>query len=278
MPAPFAPSRQSSARDPRRTRRRRRPSPSTSAQPPVPPVVLRPAARSRAWYTSSRLRIVSTSSSTRWISAASGWSSQCPPSSAAPPARLYARWHTGHSSRVDSRVDHLLRRRREFSTRVERRARAGEHRVERLGLRHRARKAVEDEPARSVRLSQPLLDDADHDVVGHQQPGVHPLLRAVEPERRPVLHRLAQDLAGRDLRDAEASRASRRPCVPLPAPGARAAPAASLRRLPAAPDPALLHEPLVVPHQQVRLDLLQRVERHADHDQDAGAAEVRTAG
>ena len=37
-----------------------------------------------------------------------------------------------------------------------------------------------------------------------------------------------------------------------------------------------LHETVVVPHQQVRLDLLQRVERHAHDDQQARAAEVGT--
>src|SRR3954470_13955314 len=31
--------------------------------------------------------------------------------------------------------------------------------------------------------------------------------------------------------------------------------------------PGLLQEPLVVPHHHLRLDLLHRVERHADHDQ-----------
>ena len=43
--------------------------------------------------------------------------------------------------------------------------------------------------------------------------------------------------------------------------------------LPPRPQTALLHEAVVVPHQQVRLDLLQRVQRDADDDQQAGAAE-----
>src|SRR5256886_10398110 len=68
------------------------------------------------------------------------------------------------------------------------------------------------------------------------------------------------------------------PWVPLPDPGAPrrrtnkgSAPephAAGPASAPAAP-----HEPVVVPQQQVLLHLLDRVERHADHDQQGRAAE-----
>src|SRR5262249_24569878 len=71
------------------------------------------------------------------------------------------------------------------------------------------------------------------------------------------------------------SSASRRPCVPLPTPGG---PSSTMRTfvlhpLPAA-NPAALHETFVVRHEQVRLHLLQRVQRDADDDQHRGAAEA----
>ena len=46
--------------------------------------------------------------------------------------------------------------------------RCGEHGVERLGLRNRARKAVEHGALGAVRLVVALGDDADDDLVGHQ--------------------------------------------------------------------------------------------------------------
>ena len=60
-------------------------------------------------------------------------------------------------------------------------------------------------------------------------------------------------------------RRSRSACVPFPAPGG---PSRTRLQL------GSLEEALVVAHHQLRLELLHRVERHADHDQDRGAAEV----
>src|SRR6185436_19501397 len=67
--------------------------------------------------------------------------------------------------------------------------------------------------------------------------------------------------------------------VPFPAPGGpRRTIRAPSRRLPssAAPptDPSLLHEPLIVAHHELALDLLDRVHRDADHDEERRAAEV----
>ena len=39
--------------------------------------------------------------------------------------------------------------------------------IERFGLRHGARKTVEDEPVRRVRLIEPIGNDPDHDLVRH---------------------------------------------------------------------------------------------------------------
>src|SRR5688500_11764804 len=84
--------------------------------------------------------------------------------------------------------------------------------------------------------------------------------------------------------------ASRAACVPLPEPGA---PKSRTREgMPLgvmsfgamsgdlagsaspATDPPALHEPLVVAHHELALDLLQEVHRHADDDEQRGAAEV----
>ena len=46
---------------------------------------------------------------------------------------------------------------------------------------------------------------------------------------------------------------------------------------PPAADPRLLHEAVVVPHDQLRFDLLHRVHRHADDDQQRRAAEEERA-
>src|SRR4051794_12374191 len=70
--------------------------------------------------------------------------------------------------------------------------------------------------------------------------------------------------------------------VPLPEPGG---PTSTIFRAPAAAadagvsaasptDTAFLHEPLVVAHHELALDLLNRVHRDAHHDEERGAAEV----
>ena len=100
-------------------------------------------------------------------------------------------------------------------------------------------------------------------------------------ERRPGLHRLAQDVAGRDLRHPVLRRQPLR--LRALARSRRAEHDDVQRRLhcgrhrhsetPSASNPRLLHEPIVVPHDELRLDLLHRVHRHADDDQQRRAAE-----
>src|SRR4029077_12850363 len=58
-------------------------------------------------------------------------------------------------------------------------------------------------------------------------------------------------------------------CVPFPAPGGP-----SMTRFNSDNTPRLLQEALVTSHHQLRLELLHRFERDADHDQDRGPAEV----
>src|SRR5262249_7595003 len=75
--------------------------------------------------------------------------------------------------------------------------------------------------------------------------------------------------------------ASRSACVPLPAPGGPSITRFSdivskvvppLRPSPA--NPRFLHEAIVVPHDQLALDLLHGIHGHANHNQQRGAAEV----
>src|SRR2546427_246838 len=67
-----------------------------------------------------------------------------------------------------------------------------------LRLRRGARKTVEDRAGLRLRAVQLLLDHAEYDAVGHQLAFVVVLLE-LEPERRPVLHRLPDQITGGDL-------------------------------------------------------------------------------
>ena len=74
--------------------------------------------------------------------------------------------------------------------------------VERLGLDDGAREAVEQEAVARVVLLEALDDDPDDHVVGHELAGVHEAL-GLGAQRAAVLDGQAQDVAGRDVREAE---------------------------------------------------------------------------
>src|SRR5579871_669268 len=74
--------------------------------------------------------------------------------------------------------------------------------LQRIGLRDRAGETIEQIAVGAIGLLQPLLHQADDDVVGHQAAGVHDGLGG-DAEGRARLHRRAQHLAGRNLRNAE---------------------------------------------------------------------------
>ena len=74
--------------------------------------------------------------------------------------------------------------------------------VERLGLADRAREAVEDRPAAGVRPAEPPLEHAQRGRVRHELAGVDELGDLVA-ERRVAPDLLAEEVAGRDLGDAE---------------------------------------------------------------------------
>ena len=75
--------------------------------------------------------------------------------------------------------------------------------IQRLRLRHRARKTVEDKAFLRVRLIQPIGNDPDHDVVRHQAAAGHDV-PGLEADRRLRRHRGAQQFAGRELDNAVA--------------------------------------------------------------------------
>jgi hypothetical protein len=70
--------------------------------------------------------------------------------------------------------------------------------VERVGLRRRPRKPVEHEAGHRVGPRQPLADDADDQVVADELAAPHHLLD-LPAEIGPAVHRLAQDVPGRNL-------------------------------------------------------------------------------
>ena len=100
--------------------------------------------------------------------------------------------------------DDRFRRDRDFEHVIER------HQCtpQRFGLRQCPRETVEEITARAVCLLQPVLDQSDDDVVGHQRSGGHHLLRS-ESEWRSRGHRSAQHVAGGNLRNSERFRDER---------------------------------------------------------------------
>src|SRR6266568_2481561 len=73
-----------------------------------------------------------------------------------------------------------------------------EHAIERVRLRHRARKAIEDEAPARIGLVDARGDDRHHHVVGHEFAARHHLL-GVHADRRAGLGRGTQHLTGRKL-------------------------------------------------------------------------------
>src|SRR6266540_5967352 len=172
-----------------------------------------------------------------------------------------------------------------------------EEQIEVLRLRGRSRVAVEDEARRDVGAAEPLLHHLVRDVVGDEPADVHDGLDLLADGGAARLV-VAEHVARRDVLDAELGReqlrlralaGTRRPekdedhVRPPKREGARltARPAASrvgdlARREAATADAgaAGAGEALVVAGDEMPLDLLHGVERHADHDQERRPAEV----
>jgi hypothetical protein len=76
----------------------------------------------------------------------------------------------------------------------------GQHAIERLGLRHGAREAVEDKAVRAIRLGDPRCQHLDNYVVGNELAGFHDHLDS-RSERAARDNRGSQHVAGRELHD-----------------------------------------------------------------------------
>ena len=118
-------------------------------------------------------------------------------------------WYIAPQSRQVRRPDEPLARARRAAPRAAPRASSGlprlrEHRVERLGLRDRAREAVEDEAAPRSRAARGApRPRRSRPSSGTSLPRPCSRLRLACRARVPARDRVAQHVAGRDLRDAE---------------------------------------------------------------------------
>ena len=90
----------------------------------------------------------------------------------------------------------------QFEHHVERRAAIGQQLVERLSLLHIARESVEQTALLQTRVIQALVDNLEHEFIGHQFAGLHVTLRLLA-KLRPLTDRLAEHVAGRHVGDAK---------------------------------------------------------------------------
>ena len=88
----------------------------------------------------------------------------------------------------------------QFDHRIQRDAVVLEHGVQRVGLRHGAGEAVQDEAACAIWLADALAQHVDDDLIGHQVAGVHDRFGAQADFRTPG-HFGAQHVTGGDLGD-----------------------------------------------------------------------------
>jgi hypothetical protein len=84
---------------------------------------------------------------------------------------------------------------------VEAAAELPHHAVQGLGLRDRAREAVEDEAVLGVGMREPVADQVDHQIVGDEPAGVVDRLHSV-PDLGARRHGRPQHVPGGDVRDA----------------------------------------------------------------------------
>ena len=114
---------------------------------------------------------------------------------------------------------------------------------------------------------EPVVDDADHDVVADETAGIHHLL-GHQTELGALTHGGAQHVTGGDVRNDEVPGQSHalRALAGTLSPEDDEAGAGDHRR-------DLLEESLVVAQRELAVDLAHQFERHADGDQHAGAGE-----
>ena len=125
-------------------------------------------------------------------------------------------------------------------------------------------------PPAASRLAEPVEQHPDRDVVGDELAALHVAAR-LEPDRRAVADGGAEQVAGRDVRDTEPLGEDAAPASPCRRRGPRAARRPSSD--PGAPRHRSAHlgrrssdEAFVVPHHQLGLDLLHRLDDDGHHD------------
>ena len=153
----------------------------------------------------------------------------------------------------------------------------GQHLVERDGLGHRAREAIEDGTAGGIRPAARRWPTISTTMASGTRPPDSTYLRTLAPERVVTLERGPEELARGDVRQAEAggqafglralagARGAQQDDDAAAALGRAAGPAAAMLMSP--------DEPLVVAHHQLCLELLHRLHDHGDDDEDRRAAE-----
>src|SRR5712672_1821365 len=157
-----------------------------------------------------------------------------------------------------------------------------------LRLRHGSRKAVKNKTVRAIRLLDAMRHHLKHQRIGNQFAVLHQRV-GLDTQRRALGDILAEHVTGRKVwhtvilgqlfRLRTFSRA-RRPeknhsAVQLLHGLAVRRRSAGLHLLPPAAQPALPRKPFVIPHDQLRFELLHSVHGHADHDQQRCAAEIK---
>jgi hypothetical protein len=149
-------------------------------------------------------------------------------------------------------VDHDVARHFEVDRDVERGA--PEHTIQLARLDKRAREPVEHEPvAQRPTGDDAFLDDSDDDLVGHELPASMNRL-ASRPNAVPARGLRAEQVAGREVREAEVVSEARWlgcPCRHPACPTARGA---------ASPAARSAQEPFVVAHHELAVELFHRLE------------------
>ena len=233
-------------------------------------------ARSARGRPSSRLRIVSGLSSSRWISSRAVAGRRRPRAWAGRTRRGRCGPVLAHCGGPESAPHDLLVGHVDQQRRGERAADASRapRRAPRPGRPCAGTRRAGSRRARRPRSRRSTIIADDH-VVGHEVAGVHVAASASRPSSVPCAT-APRRMSPVAMYGRPKSSRRRSACVPLPAPGGPSRIRFSSRHGASTAEPcatALLQEALVVAHHQLRLELLHRVERDADDDQQRGAAE-----
>src|SRR6185437_2034564 len=157
--------------------------------------------------------------------------------------------------------------------------------VELFGLLQCPRKAIEHKSFGGVRLRKPLFHHPHHQIVGHEIAALHDRPDDLA-ERRAAANGVAKHVASGKMRHAIALRNSLRLSA-LPRSGWAQENQRPIQRHPhrrntghvcltaPASYPAFAHEPFVIAHDELRFQLLHRIHRHADNNQERRASKIK---